>query len=98
MNLSKHLSFRYKGPLLFLFCPLLLSAAEKAQTMIIVADSRKLQGLRLWWANLYNDNHLHFALMTVILIPLAGGLLGVVADQVMSHIGIDLKSRNLREG
>lgn len=98
MHLAKHLKFHWKRPLLLLLVAPLLSAAETVQTMVIVADSRKLQGVRLWWANLYNDNHLHFALMTVILIPLAGAFLGILADLVMARIGIDLKSRALREG
>jgi len=84
--------------LLFILAAPLLSAAEKAQMIVIVADARKFHGLRLWWANLYNDSHLHFAVMTVILIPLAGVILGSLADVVMSRIGIDLKSRALREG
>lgn len=98
MHLRKYVSFGWKRPLLFLLAAPLLSAAETAQAIIIVADSRKFHGLRLWWANLYNDNHIHFALMTVLLIPTAGVILGTLADVVMSRIGIDLKSRALREG
>jgi hypothetical protein len=98
MPTKKRQSFGWKRVLLFLAAGPLLSAAETAQAIIIVADSRKFHGLRLWWANLYNDNHLHFALMTVVLIPAAGVILGTLADVVMSRIGIDLKSRALREG
>jgi hypothetical protein len=76
----------------------LVSAAETAQMIVIVADSRKFHGLRAWWANLYNDSHLHFALLTIILIPTAGVILGSLADLVMSRIGINLRSRALREG
>jgi len=75
----------------------LLRAAEKATTVVIVADSRHLTGLRGWWANLYNDSHLYFAIVTVLMIPLAGIILGTVADRLMALIGIDLKSRTLRE-
>jgi hypothetical protein len=85
-------------PLLFLLAAPLLSAAESAQMIVIVADSRKFHGLRLWWANLYNDSHIHFALMTVILVPLAGVILGSLADLAMRRLGIDLRSRALREG
>jgi len=98
MPLKKRQSFGWKLVLLLLSAAPLLSAAETAQAIVIVADSRKFQGLRLWWANLYNDNHLHFALMTVLLIPTVGVILGTLADRVMSRIGIDLKSRALREG
>ncbi len=98
MHLPKYLSFRWKRPLLVLLAAPLLSAAESAQAIVIVADSRKFHGLRLWWANLYNDSHIHFALMTVLLVPLAGVILGSLADIVMSRLGINLKSRALREG
>jgi len=76
---------------------LLAAAAEKASNVVIVADSRHLTGLRAWWANLYNESHLYFALLTVLVIPLTGVILGTAADQVMSRIGVDLKSRKLRE-
>jgi hypothetical protein len=65
--------------------------------IVIVADSRKLTGLMAWWANLYNESHLYFTVLTVILIPVIGVLFGVLADIVMHFIGIDLKSRELAE-
>jgi hypothetical protein len=65
--------------------------------IVIVADSRKLTGLMAWWANLYNESHLYFTVLTVILIPVIGVLFGVIADIVMHFIGIDLKSRDLAE-
>ena len=74
-----------------------LAAEGGGSTMVIVADSRKLTGIRAWWANVYNESHLYFALLTIILIPLAGVILGPLADQLMGRIGIDLKSRVLRE-
>ena len=80
-----------------LLLPLCLSAADEG-AKVIVADSRRLTGLRAWWANLYNQSHLQFALLTVLLIPLAGAILGSIADFAMKRIGIDLKSRVLREG
>jgi hypothetical protein len=65
--------------------------------IVIVADSRKLTGLMAWWANLYNESHLYFTVLTVILIPVIGVLFGVLADIVMHFVGIDLKSRDLAE-
>jgi hypothetical protein len=67
------------------------------QSIVIVADSRKLTGIMAWWANLYNESHFYFTLLTVILIPLIGVIFGVVADIVMHFIGIDLSSRDLAE-
>ena len=85
----------YAGLLLI---PSHLAAAEKAGAMVIVADSRHLTGLTAWWVNIYNESHFYFALLTIVSIPLVGGILGGVADLLMQRIGIDLKSRALREG
>jgi hypothetical protein len=65
--------------------------------LVIVADTRKLSGLQLFWSALYNESHLYFTLLTIVLIPLIGLIFGVLADLIMSHIGIDLKSRELSE-
>jgi hypothetical protein len=74
-----------------------LAAAEKAAPLVLVADTRKLTGLMRWWADLYNESHLWFTVLTVVLIPIIGLIFGVIADLIMSHIGIDLKSRDLAE-
>jgi hypothetical protein len=76
---------------------LALAAGEKAAALVIVADTRKLTGWQAWWANLYNESHLYFTLITVILIPIIGLIFGTLADLIMGHIGIDLKSRELAE-
>lgn len=73
------------------------AAGGSGEPIVIVADSRKLTGIMAWWANLYNESHLYFTLLTVILIPLIGVLFGVLADIVMHFVGIDLSSRDLAE-
>ncbi|MHC1727157.1 MAG: DVU0150 family protein [Syntrophobacteraceae bacterium] len=65
--------------------------------MVIVADTRKLSGLMAWWANMYNESHVQFALMTIVIIPVVGVIFGVLADIIMTHMGIDLKHRDLAE-
>lgn len=65
--------------------------------IVMVADTRKLTGIMAWWANLYNESHLYFTIMTVILIPLIGVIFGVLADICMHFIGLDLKHRELAE-
>lgn len=80
-----------------LFPGLAVAAAGPAAPLVIVADTRKLSGIMAWWANLYNESHLYFTILTVILIPLIGVIFGVLADLIMTHIGIDLKSRDLAE-
>jgi hypothetical protein len=83
---------------ILLVAPHLLSAAEEKTADVLVADSRHLSGIMAWWANLFNESHFYFALLTVIVIPLAGVILGTAADLLMGRIGINLKSRSLREG
>lgn len=76
---------------------LALAAGGGGAPIVIVADTRKLDGIMAWWANLYNESHLYFTLLTVVLIPTIGVVFGVLADIVMHWIGLDLKSRELAE-
>lgn len=87
------------GTLASLLLPELVLAAGGggAAPVVIVADTRKLSGLMAWWGDLYNESHVYFTIVTVILIPVIGVIFGVLADLVMSHVGIDLKSRDLAE-
>ncbi len=83
---------------LILFAPTLsFAAGGGGSPIVIVADTRKLDGLFAWWANLYNESHIQFMVLTIIIIPLTGVIFGVLADIIMSCIGIDLKSRELAE-
>ncbi len=86
------------GLMVFLLMPgLALAAGPKAAPLVVVADTRKVTGWEAWWTNLYNESHLYFALLTVAIIPIIGLIFGVLADLVMGHIGLDLKSRELAE-
>ena len=87
------------GALAGLLIPGIASAAGGGPVapLVIVADTRKLDGIMAWWANMYNESHVEFTILTIILIPVIGCIFGVIADFVMSHIGIDLKSRDLAE-
>lgn len=82
-----------------LLIPSIVQAAGggKVANVVIVADPRKVHGVLAWWANLYNESHLYFTLLTVVIIPLIGVAFGLLADVVMSAMGIDLKSRELAE-
>lgn len=75
----------------------LVAAGGKAEPIVFVADSRRYQGWQAWFTNLYNDNLLHFAALTVLMIPVVGVMLGLVADYLMARIGINLKSRTVAE-
>lgn len=81
-----------------LMAPSLAMAAKKAAAnVVIVADTRRLDGILLWWAQMYYDSHAYFTILTIIIIPITGCVFGMLADLVMSHIGIDLKHRELAE-
>jgi len=77
-------------------CPA-FAAGGGGAPIVIVSDTRYLSGVMLFWANLYNESHLYFTLLTVALIPTTGIVFGVLADIVMGWIGLDLKSRELAE-
>jgi hypothetical protein len=77
--------------------PQLALAAGSAAAVVIVADTRKTLGWEAWFANLYNESHLYFTLLTIVLIPLIGVSFGLIADVIMKHIGINLDSRELAE-
>ncbi len=87
------------GTLLALLVPgtALAAGGDGGAPVVIVADTRKLSGLMAWWGDLYNESHVYFTIVTIILIPLIGVIFGVLADLIMSHVGIDLKSRDLAE-
>jgi hypothetical protein len=86
------------GMLVLLLLPEMAAAAgPKAAPLAIVADTRKFTGWEAWWTNLYNESHFYFTLVTVVTIPVVGLIFGVLADIIMSRIGIDLKSRELAE-
>jgi len=74
-----------------------LAAGGGGSPIVIVADTRKLDGVMAWWANMYNESHVQFAILTIIIIPVTGVIFGVIADIIMNWIGIDLKSRELAE-
>lgn len=83
--------------LAMMFSSMCVFAAEPSDSVVIVTDTRKLHGWEAWWANLYNESHLLFAIVTVIVIPVCGVILGVLADLAMSRLGIDLRNRALAE-
>jgi hypothetical protein len=84
--------------LVSLWLPGMASAAGPAAApLVMVADTRKFTGWEAWWTNLYNESHLYFALLTVVLIPIIGLIFGLLADLVMRTIGIDLEHRDLAE-
>ncbi len=88
--------------LMSLFVLLLLSATVLAaegpvDSTVIVADSRKFSGWQAWWANVYNESHFWFALITIVVLPSLALLLGRITSALMVRLGINLRSRELAE-
>ena len=95
----RHLSSRLwalVGLVFFLSCQALAASAEN-DAIVIVADSRRFTGWKAWWTNLYNDSHLYFALMTIVIVPLVGAILGTITSAILARVGINLRSRELAE-
>ncbi|MGA2324969.1 MAG: DVU0150 family protein [Bryobacteraceae bacterium] len=75
----------------------LLAVEGSGQAIVIVADSRRYTGWQAWWTNLYNESHAGFALVTVLVIPTIGLILGKLTGWLLARTGINLKSRELAE-
>jgi hypothetical protein len=74
-----------------------MAAAEGGDYIVLVADSRRFTGWRAWWANVYNDSHFYFTLVTIVTVPVLGLLMGRLTSFVLSRMGVNLKSRVLAE-
>lgn len=96
-KLMKRITVFSASALLLLPEIVLAAGGGDVAPLVIVADTRRLTGLMAWWANLYNESHLQFTVLTVILIPTVGLIFGLIADLVMTRIGLDLKHRDLAE-
>lgn len=74
------------------------AAAEKADMLVVVADSRRVSwSLSRYFLDVYNTNPLMFGVWCVILTGIMGGALGLITDFFMKRTGIDLTSRKIVE-
>ncbi len=76
---------------------LALAAGEKAVDLVVVADTRMLSGWNAYFATLYNEDMVLFAVWAVVLTTAMGMGLGILMDFIMKRTGIDLTSRKLVE-
>ena len=97
MNKLKGLFFTVLTACLTLLPSLAAAAGGAAAPITMVSDTRKLDGILLWWGNIYNDSHLEFTILTCLMIPLVGCVLGFACDILLQAIGLDLKKRELIE-
>ncbi len=63
---------------------------EKVADLVVVADTRDLTGISLYFANLYNEDLTMFAVWAVALTCLLGVSLGIICDLIMRQVGLDL--------
>ena len=85
------------GRILLAFGAVAAAAAATSERVVLVADSRRFTGWEAWCANLYNESHFYFALLTILIIPGLGLLLGKATDLVLARMGINLRSRVVSE-
>jgi hypothetical protein len=77
---------------------LILAAGEKADMLVVVADSRRVTwSVSRFFVDAYNTNPFMFGVYCVILTALLGGSLGFITDFIMKRTGIDLTSRKIVE-
>ena len=75
----------------------LKAAGGGGDMMVLVVDSRRFSGWKAWWTNLYNESHFALALVTIIVIPTLGLVMGKLTGFLLARLGINLKSRVLAE-
>ncbi len=74
-----------------------LAAAAKGEALIVVADTRVISGVQLYFADLYNEDMWMFAVWSVVLTTALGMALGIIMDVLMKMTGIDLTKRSIVE-
>lgn len=78
------------GSLLFCLSASASAGGEKAADLVVVADTRVLEGINRYLADIYNHDMWLFAVYAVLFTSLLGVSLGLLMDQIMKRIGIDL--------
>jgi hypothetical protein len=77
---------------------LVAAAGEKADTLVVVADSRRVSwSVSRFFVDVYNTNPFMFGVWCVILTGILGCGLGLITDFFMKRTGIDLTSRKIVE-
>lgn len=77
---------------------LILAAGEKADMLVVVADSRRVSwSVSKFFLDAYNSDPYLFGVYCIILTAVLGGGLGLITDFIMKRTGIDLTSRKIVE-
>jgi hypothetical protein len=91
--------FALSAAVFTVFLPELVRAAgPAAEMLIVVADSRRVgDGWARYFVDSYNTSPLWFGLECTIITAFMGVTLGLITDQIMKRVGIDLTSRKIVE-
>jgi hypothetical protein len=80
------------GSSLWLYPSLVMAGGGKATHLKHLAEPEKAgNALFRWFAVLYNDNKLYYALVCIGLMVLMGGVLGYLTDLFLAKIGFETK-------
>ena len=78
-------------PVVFLSLQGIAMAAETAEKLVNIADTRALApGVSKWIAGVYNTSYLEFGLLVVITMALMGLVLGFCCDRLVGLLGLNL--------
>jgi ABC-type Fe3+ transport system permease subunit len=77
---------------------LILASGEKADMLVVVADSRRVSwSVSKFFLDVYNSDPYMFGLYCAVLTAALGCVLGLITDFFMKRTGIDLTSRKIVE-
>ena len=77
---------------------LILASGEKADMLVVVADSRRVSwSVSKFLVDVYNTDPYMFGLYCAVLTAVMGCVLGLITDFFMKRTGIDLTSRKIVE-
>jgi hypothetical protein len=98
MNRLSYLLALFFGAALLLLPDLALAAGDKAEALIVVADTRRVtSSFTIWILDTYNTNPFMLGIWCTVFTSLLGGTLGFVTDFLMKRTGLDLTSRKIVE-
>jgi hypothetical protein len=85
------LKWSFGIPVVFLSLQGVAIAAESAEKLVNIADTRALApGISKWIAGVYNTSYFEFGLLVVITMALMGLVLGLLCDRLVGLLGLNL--------
>jgi hypothetical protein len=98
MNRLSYVLALFFGAALFLVPELALAAGDKADALIVVADTRRVTSpFTIWILDTYNTNPFVLGIYCAVFVTILGVTLGLSTDFIMKRTGLDLTSRKIVE-